>query len=551
MASFYAIDPAWRVRAVCLFGAASLLLSACQPTAPTGGAEPVLPEPVVASPDKASPAPVYPLVAEGEPVAYSPNLWGANNNYLFLPYAPESPVYPEVAGPLQFRVLRFPGGSSSNAYHWESGGYDNWFFNERIVPALASFPPERQLDVAQNRNILTVEDCAVVMDALGTEPIVVFNVLHPPQESRSFAQALKDEGIDLKYAELGNELYYAGYEKWTGKPEAFMPKLRAHADAIRAVFPGVCIAVPVGGNHHGYATVAGAVDEQLDDKTRANLERAEAWNAALAADPFFDAVIVHHYAGYRIPEVVDKGVAKTDQNDTDSQYDALFYEAEDSPAWLTERFSRQFPGKKLLLTEWGVLHKVEPWFQNWAHGLFVADFLLNLAAQGEVWDLSCYHILTGRRFELFYPIRATNKSWTGEIARTIPYFVMEELGAALTAHDRIQKLTIPGLAMAGSGDYRYAPVAAWLLSGGEGGGQELLAVNLSGRPVTVSLQGLGLRTSMGQGTVLSCPGLDASLGAAHRPKADAVADIPVRSDLHLAGEELVLPAYSLVSLRIP
>jgi hypothetical protein len=204
------------------------------------------------------------------------------------------------------------------------------------------------------------------------------------------------------------------------------------------------------------------------------------------------------------------------------------------------------------MTEWGVLHKVEPWFQNWAHGLFVADFLLNLASQGEVWDVSCYHILTGRRFELFYPVRAADKSWTGEIARTIPYFVMEELGAALTAHSRIQKLSIPGLAMAGSGDYRYEPVSAWLLSGGEVGGQELLAVNLSGWPVTLSLRDLGLDASAGQGAALSCPSLASSLGAAHRPEPDAAAaDIPARSDVRLSGQEVILPAYSLVSLRFP
>jgi hypothetical protein len=378
-------------------------------------------------------------------------LHGMNNNFVFLPYTATSEVYNKYAEPLRYTLIRWPGGSSANAYNWKNASFDKWFFG-KILRSAYQGPKELQYIEEgkikiRNRNLNTIDDYITFCKRYKKTPIIVANALKDSKSMVAMLKYFKAKGLQTPYVELGNELYYKGYEKWTGTVGKFSKKIKRICAAINKFDPNIIIILPVGGNHLGTATPLGNPSQlSSNDIENPNLKRQFQWNECFSKMDDFSGITVHHYAGYYLNKAQRNIIkqAMYEKKDRRIAFQYLFAEAYFAPGALTEFFKKYYPNKKMFLSEWGVMgltrwqdkHKGFPWFQTWGHTLFTTEFLLRLLAMGDTWEGANYHILTGRIFELFSYgyIRKNGKTYWDEkkMFKRMPYYGFEMIGKFLS-----------------------------------------------------------------------------------------------------------------------
>lgn len=382
------------------------------------------------------------------------NLWGVNNNNLFVPYGYRDEVFIREAAPLHFSLIRFPGGSEANAYEWETGSFAPWFY-KKIETSSSLFPKTLSFDekgIVKNENLLRADDFIAYCLREKKSPIVTLNVFGGIPKAVALLKFFEEKKLGVAYAEMGNEIYYLGYEKWTGDTSESAKKITSFYRGIKKEFPNLILSLPVGGNHRGSADISGnprsASAGGGDDP---DLKRQVLWNQVFRELDCYDAVSVHHYLSYFLTkgdlEILNAKLKSG--KDIESVYDYLGSEATFAESELAELFQPLYPKKKMILSEWGVLNSWDPvLFQSWAHALFVFDFLQNLLRSERPWDAACYHILTGRIFELFsYDLVSDGgaKKWdTSKMIRRMPYYTLALIGEALEDSSQGLKLLVKG-----------------------------------------------------------------------------------------------------------
>ena len=145
-------------------------------------------------------------------------------------------------------VLRFPGGSMSDLYHWKDGigepaqrGLNEHFFSRQM-----------------QRVLMGTREFLELCESLGAEPLITVNTATaPPEEAAEWVDYVNRKGLRssrtgrplprVRYWELGNEPYLRDDKQkrlWIA-PEAFAARANAFIQAMRRVDPGIEIGVPL------------------------------------------------------------------------------------------------------------------------------------------------------------------------------------------------------------------------------------------------------------------------------------------------------------------
>jgi hypothetical protein len=246
---------------------------------------------------------------------------------------------------------------------------------------------------------------------------------------------LKAQGLPAARFELGNELYLSHWSREIPTVQDYIAKAAAHAAEIRRVFPNAKIAVCVNANAD---RVNGPLAKAAPDKYKpAPLSE---WNRALAAETFYDAVVVHlYFRSEELQDLTDVGAAEYVRW---ANVRSSAFSVGEILAWP----SRVFPGKEVWVTEWGMnnatykpLHKEQNYRFLPEHtvlsSLFTAQFVLHAASVPSGVTIANYWQLNGGNdFGMI----------SGDPPKERPALhVFRMLSPVIHACDRIAALAIP------------------------------------------------------------------------------------------------------------
>lgn len=312
-------------------------------------------------------------------------------------------------------ILRFPGGSHGNFYHWgddrfDAGDLDEFWdkknrYRLKIYRAYGKEGHQLGLNAFVEWILKT-----------GTEPLFVLNVITQPNTSRLIGviEDVIGRGVKLRFCELGNELYYYTKEKDIRYKEStaeIMQRIRRLTKELRAHFPGLKIGIPV---WYGGDWKKGLV-----------------WNSGIRENGLdFDACAVHAYVDFG--EVGDRYVGSEPERFVREGLNNIIY-----------RISTDFPEKEIWITEWNIIDKPEYQVGKTLFGaIYAADFFVETLRDSCI-AMALQHCLLGKSFGVLDIARKNN----GLIVnRHYPHYLWKEVGSFIkgfnktgAVHARYQK----------------------------------------------------------------------------------------------------------------
>ena len=303
----------------------------------------------------------------------------------------DGPQFEDGVGDLHPQGLRFPGGTIANHYLWRTDS-----FSEPAADRTGWAGEHVRLFRRIGRPY-DLPGFLRVCRRHGTAVVWVLNVHEEtPAGAVALVDHLKEQGLRVAGVELGNEPYWDGRSLAdVGKYMAFCRPLAA---ALRQAHPdvklGACFA-PLG--------------------NPANYE--EIWNAPLAREDWWDAVVFHEYFG---------GQGLAPEAGAEMPAAAMLH----PEAWLETpiaAYAELAPGKPLWLTEWNVgAEGLKRWRNTGAEMLFAAAGFATLVGRRDTVELATFHDFFGDGFGLFHL-----DDRTGAVATDAPYRLFALLGAAL------------------------------------------------------------------------------------------------------------------------
>jgi hypothetical protein len=239
-------------------------------------------------------------------------------------------------------VIRFPGGSQSNYYDWQTGLLDfsplpdsspYYKFWAGVAPKIArAFP-----------NGVHMEQYQSLADQIGADVILVPNLetSSVSQQVAWFTQLAAQQALP-KTIELGNEFYIAMagdpnvMRIWPDEPTA-LAVMKQYEQALQPV---------VGAGAKFAVQSAGAAFTILPKTTSSFQQRLQAWDNALAPADWFQAVTIHLY-----PDPAQM-IQQAGNPGPDRQFQLFMGRADAGVDRALNDLAARLPGKEIWITEW-------------------------------------------------------------------------------------------------------------------------------------------------------------------------------------------------------
>lgn len=181
-----------------------------------------------------------------------------------------------LAGTIGFGWVRFPGGTSSDIYNWQTAEDDPQWFSQ--FPASSGVGGDQTtIALVAGRGGAKLIDAANRANLLGAPLIICVNGYTDTAASAGqLAAYVKANQIQVAAWELSNEPYL--YPTFFATAAAYLDAMKPYRDAIKAVDPNAIVAIFATDQAH-----AGAA--------------TNSWNVAIGAYPnkYWDAITYHHY----------------------------------------------------------------------------------------------------------------------------------------------------------------------------------------------------------------------------------------------------------------
>ena len=253
------------------------------------------------------------------------------------------------------RMIRWPGGSTSNNYLWRDETYA-----EAVGDITGWVPGHVNAFIASGKKLglqVFIDYC----NEYGITPIYVYNSFEGDgQDLVDFVQHVEDRGGRVLYLEFANEPYWD--PRALNDVEPYLAATRPLAAALKAFRPATqigCFAP------HGNS---------------ANYEKI--WNAPLMAEPYFDAVVHHEYHG-------KQGLGLEETDDLVLQ---AFTHPEPVFEQMAASLASEAPGYPVWLTEYNIGWDHLPEFAyTGAHGMYIASIFAWLNEHGDQFPIANFH----------------------------------------------------------------------------------------------------------------------------------------------------------------
>lgn len=285
---------------------------------------------------------------------------------------------------LKPRLLRFPGGSESNIYHWKTSDFNEAELESTLNKALNNTHRANVQRLRSRGARLVFDDFMALCDKIGAKAIVVVNLYTgTPEESAAWVAYARDKGYKVSGWELGNELYLESYRNKFKDPADYLRVAKEHAMLMRAEDPGIKMSVsatPVGFH------LSSSNEEAVYEKR---------WNKAIAADGFYDAYTVHFYTYEHKNRLFKFEQAR---GFLFGSNDVAFKQAVDY-------YERLFGNKEMWVTEWNLTNPRNRFANTQLHAMYCGDFFLNLLESRNITKASFHVLASGSQngFSVFSP----------------------------------------------------------------------------------------------------------------------------------------------------
>jgi hypothetical protein len=300
---------------------------------------------------------------------------------------------------LKPNTLRFPGGAISNAYNWEddhlSFNWNNGKKNSYIGHTISAFDPSgKKIGFEQYINFYK---------KIKSTPVFVVNQKNRENKYGGIVKKLqfaKDNGIDIKYIEIGNECYFDQFKN----PNFFNEYYRDASkliSTIRKNFPNVKIGLPIGGYKYW--------------------KKSKKWDDLISkCDLDYDAVVFHAYA--------------TSKKKSSEYLDSDEYKYINGKFLKTMNLiKRRFKNKKIWITEWNIWDRPLLKKNRTLIGtLYTADFFLKLIRDDTI-EIATYHRIFGGTHSII------NLSWKMDpiiTKKEYPYYLWKTIKTIFDENDQ-------------------------------------------------------------------------------------------------------------------
>ncbi len=320
------------------------------------------------------------------------------------------------------KVLRFPGGAVGNFYHFEGKGYG--FDFEEIDNYHSGKFPKRSRGLEnyrrkKNQEHDYIEDFIVLAKATNAKAILVANMFVNNDDILKMIEKLHKNDIDVIGVELGTELSNRSYYKKGYTIDDYLFSAKIISSKVKLEYPDIKTAI-----------VAAPLGKRIG-------HRHNVWNSKLAAEDFYDAIVIHSYAKV-IKGDDEYGQMISEENEGDKQRAfelykerALKYLEHDYPKEV-QQYINIFD-KPIWVTEWN-LQMSKTTANTLLQSLFVLQYVLDALSRPELAgiELTTYHNLGGRDFtgsifrnekdkihiqSTYYPFLMLGKIFENDVAR--------------------------------------------------------------------------------------------------------------------------------------
>ena len=325
------------------------------------------------------------VLEEVSDVQISSGLYGYNTANLFTHLDIENDDWKELGDGLP-AVLRFPGGTLANFYHFDSPGYGYRAEDKQAVGGKAIENFERSLSMDRSliqRKGLSenhAHQMAELANRTGSSVLLVANLLtSSDDEIMRMVEFFKSESVRISGMELGNEYYWSGaYSSTFPDGESYVSRMEGLVQRMRLEHPEIPL---------------GVVIAPLSSMKKLNTKKEAfnaSWNQAIIEFSDFDAIIAHLYSknnacdGLSVQEEKCRCYA-----DYSAQYNG--HQMELAMLDLESRF----PSKEIWITEWNIKGVFKGLGNTMAQAIHYADFSLMTHRHHAV-TISTYHNLLAK-----------------------------------------------------------------------------------------------------------------------------------------------------------
>ncbi|MDX1959554.1 MAG: hypothetical protein SFU98_13330 [Leptospiraceae bacterium] len=306
---------------------------------------------------------------------------------------------------LKPNIIRYPGGTESDYFDWETGGTVNtcrfiqtsgggcrtW---DRLT--LTERPFRTQTTYKDGK----LEQFKILLNQSNSEALFVLNLITADYDTNlKMLEKAESLGIEVKYVEIGNEHYYAetNYETVFTNSNSYGLLAKSWISKLRTRFPKAKFAI------------TGIVPEiNLNNKTyyfstdQEYITRATNWNSGLASSGAMneaDSVSLHVYArpnGNLTSTSFSATTVESVLNHADDYIDLYFTRPE---------FLAITKNKPLWFTEFNInAGEANGLVRSWTHGLYNILFLTRMLESEQVNMLICHMLMGNDTWQsIFHP----------------------------------------------------------------------------------------------------------------------------------------------------
>ena len=354
----------------------------------------------------------------------NPNLFGFNTSNTFTYCDVNDTSFTHKVQKIKPNVLRFPGGTESNFYHYDGKayGFNLSEISDWNVPKFTKrYNGLIKEQKKRNHNHNYIEDFILLAKKNNSKVVLVANIISSEDDDIiNMIKRFKSENIEILGVELGSELSNRAYKKYINSVDDYIHLAQKYSNIIKKEYPEIKVGV-----------VAAPIKYNMPS-------RLLNWNQKLSEETFYDAIIHHSYL--KVIDGDDDYGLMTREDEVSSTKKAQFdlYKKRIKTYFNTGfvkemiKYNEIFE-KEIWITEWN-LQMSKTTGNTLLQSLFVSQYLLELLSNPDLQNISIatYHNLAGRDisgsvfkgikggFEIhstYYPLTFLSKIFENDIIR--------------------------------------------------------------------------------------------------------------------------------------
>jgi len=269
-------------------------------------------------------------------------------------------------------LLRYPGGTISQYWDWQNGRAlpkSDWSIYGGYLQNHAYIGTTYMVD-------LPLSEYKQLLDTIGAKPLFVLNILtRDISDQLNMLRQAEQIGIQVRFVELGNELYFPEFDFISRFPTAgdYAREMQIWTDSIKSEFPDA------------YVAIIGTTSRALLPNGNPTPSRIRFWNDSInAIYSYNEGITLHNYFKHNNTHAVPDPI---------SVIGNAFTEWQDSEDQTINQIN---PQKRIWFTEYNMndVNQNYKVASTWLHGLYTSIIHFLMLEHGHI-EMILNHQITG------------------------------------------------------------------------------------------------------------------------------------------------------------